>query len=767
MFRNFTYPGSDFHEMNLDWLLCMCQKFAGLRLEVQGDYLRLVNERDEVVSSVQVSYADHALKDIDGNMIQSYIISAGTSGDTVVFTKGDNSVTAITVPYANKAKYDIDGHEIEDYVLHTQIAGDKLRITKGDGTVAELTIPYAVRATDDEEGNDITTYATTLAVDGDNVVLRDRKGRLLNSITVAYAIKALQDVDGNAIKSTYASDLQTGTTTVILKSSDGTVLSTITVPYATEASHAVEADHADLADDATNAIETVAIVGDQIIFTTYGGTQTAVTCPYSVKSLKDNLGNEITKTYVANVGTNVNTGEIIFYDAEGNSIVSIVPQVEKAKKDTYNNLIADYIKQILVDVNSNYVTVVHGTGTTDSLIINYATKALNDLNDQAIHNTYISLIECIEDVDDGHYKLVCYDGDTPKAELFRFEVTAYSAQTDINGKDLTSYVADVDYNASKEIKVTDGAGNTLKTLANKVSNIADVNLTNLADGQMLAYDANDDEWKNVNGGGLKPYTGIPFEFGTYDTRDDSWDYSDFTQNPVWTDQDPSWFTFLEPFVEFVPRLEAPYDSYRAYRIADRTTVEVTPGSWVAGNMMGMFAWAITSGLNLKSKAYYGIPNAPDKLLLVTIELTAGALTSNTAQIVSAGGSAPAYTKLGAYNLSNSQYTDESSASILASVGATNEIVITATNTMIGDIAVLHATAVSVSVSVGGGAPQFIEDVPSVLLSEIVAGQHTNGTYIFDFLFEIPTTQRSRAEVQLVVDGSTQTVLNNSFNLIST
>ena len=763
MFRNFTYPGSDFHELNLDFLLDMCCRFAGLRLDVQGDNLRLVNERDEVVSSVQVSYAEKALKDIDGNNIQSYIISAGTSGDTIIFTKGDNSVTAITVPFANKAKYDVNSNEITDYVLHTQIAGDKLRITKGDGTIAELTIPYAIRCSDDNEGNDITTYATTLAVDGDTLVLRDRKGRLLNQVVCNYSTKALQDADGNVIKTNYGSALQTGTTTVKLLAKDGTLLSEITVPYATEASHATNADFATLAEDANNAIESVAVVGDNIVFTTYDGVSTTVTCPYSVKALKDANSNEITKTYVADVTNNINTGEITFYDAEGTAIVSITPQVEKAKKDTYNNLIADYIKQILVDVNSNYVTVVHGTGTSDSLIINYSTHALDDINDQAIHNTYITLLECIEDVDDGHYKIVAYDGDTPKAELFRFEVTAYSAQTDINGKDLTSYVADVDYNASKESEVTDGEGNTLKTLANKVANIADVNLTNLADGQMLAYDANDDEWKNVNGGGLQPYTGTPFEFGTYDTLDDSWNYADFTQDPLWTDQDPSWFTFLEPFVEFVPRLESPYDSYRAYRISDRTTVEYTPGSWVAGNMMGMFAWAITSGLNLKSKAYYGIPNAPDKLLLVTIELTAGALTTNTAQIVSAGGSAPAYTKLGAYNLSTSQYTDESGASILASVGATNEIIITATNTMIGDIAVLHATAVSVSVS-NGGTPQFIEDVPSVVLAEIVAGQHTD-TYIFDFIFELPTTQRSRAEVQLVVDGSTQTVLANSFNLI--
>lgn len=477
MFRNFTYPGSDFHELNLDFLLDMCCRFAGLRLDVQGDNLRLVNERDEVVSSVQVSYADKALKDIDGNMIQSYIISAGTSGDTIIFTKGDNSVTAITVPYANKAKYDVNSNEITDYVLHTQIAGDKLRITKGDGTIAELTIPYAVRATDDEEGNDITTYATTLAVDGNNVVLRDRKGRLLNSITVAYATKALQDADGNVIKTNYGSALQTGTTTVKLLAKDGSLLSEITVPYATEASHATNADFATLAEDANNAIETIAVVGDNIVFTTYDGVSTTVTCPYSVKALKDANSNEITKTYVADVTNNVNTGEITFYDAEGTAIVSITPQVEKAKKDTYNNLIADYIKQILVDVNSNYVTVIHGTGTTDTLIINYATKALNDLNDQAIHNTYISYIECIEDVDDGHYKLVCYDGDTPKAELFRFEVTAYSAQTDINGKPLTSYLADVAINGNNNPIFLDGEGTEVKGIVGTLP---------------VTYDANDE-----------------------------------------------------------------------------------------------------------------------------------------------------------------------------------------------------------------------------------------------------------------------------------
>lgn len=498
MFRNFTYPGTDFHEMNLDWLVDMCQKYVGLALNVSGDKLRLVNESGEVVSSVTVSYAEKATVDKNGRDISTYIFSVAGVGDTVVFTHGDGTNTAVTIPYADKAKYDINGHELEDYIYNVQIAGDKVRITHGDGTIVDLTIPYAVQASQDVDGKDLTTYAASLAVDGDNVVLRDAKGRLLNSITVAYATRALNDGAGDEIEASYGDKLQAGTTTVKLISKDGTELSEITVPYATEASHALNADHATVATDATNAIETVSVSGDNIVFTTYGGTAYSITAPYAVKAQKDDLGNTIKTSYVANVTNDAQTGELQFRDAMGNIIVSLLPAVDTAKNDTYGNLIADYIKSIVVSQNSDYVTVTHGTGDVDTLTIHYAETAWKDTNDNVIKNTYIKYMECVEDVQDGHYKIVCYNGDTPMAELFRFEVTAYSAQTDINGKDLTTYVADVDYNASKQIEVTDGAGNTLKTLANKLNNVADVNINNaLADGDFLAYDANADEWVNA------------------------------------------------------------------------------------------------------------------------------------------------------------------------------------------------------------------------------------------------------------------------------
>lgn len=489
MFHDFPY--TDYHEMNLDWLLCICKKSVGLHLAIQGDYLRLLNGNDEVISSVKISYADKALTDVDGNPIKTYILNAGISGDYIVFTKGNGETTTLAIPFANKAKYDIDNHEITDYVYNVQLAGDKVRVTKGDGTIAEITIPYAVRASEDNEGNDLTTYACTLAVDGNTLVLRDRKGRLLNQVTVAYAEKALNDVDGDAIKSTYGESLTTGTTTVKLLAKDGTLLSEITVPYATEASHAEEADHATLADDATNAIESVSIVGDQIVFTTYGGDEYAVTCPYAVKAQKDDLGNIIKNTYIANVSANNQTGEITFYDATGNELVTIIPTVNKATHDSYNNLIADYIKQIMVSSSSNYLTVVHGTGATDSIIIHYSETAWKDTNDNVIKNTYITSMECIEDVEDGHYKLVCYDGDTPKAELFRIELLAYAAQCDVNGRELTTYVGDVvvDEEDDRYIDVLDGEGNAKNVIAGSVTSTPTGSVSATASGTAVALSA--------------------------------------------------------------------------------------------------------------------------------------------------------------------------------------------------------------------------------------------------------------------------------------
>lgn len=452
MFHEFPY--TSFSEMNLDWLICACKKNEGLHLAIVGDTLRLLNANNEVISNVTISYAEKALTDVDGRPIKSYLISAGIAGDTLVFTSGDQVVTTITVPYAEKAKYDIYHNEITDYVLNVQPVGNKIRITKGDTTVSEFTVPFALAAQTDDLDNDIKTYACTLTVDGDSVQLRDRMGRVLSDITVPYASHA--NTAGTAALADNATHADAAS-------------------WADGADRALEADHAAVATDATNAVETVAINGDQVIFTTFGGVQTAITSPYAVKAQKDDIGNVIKTTYVAGVSANAGTGEISFLDALGNVITSIIPQVEVAKKDTYGNLIADYVKTIVVDTNSDYVTVTHGTGNTESILINFATHASKDIQNQSIHNTYLTWLTCEEDVDDGHYKIVMWNGDVPKAEVGRFEVTAYKAQCDINGKAITSYVGGVIVNENDDTKlnVLDGENNVQNVITGQVTVTAD------------------------------------------------------------------------------------------------------------------------------------------------------------------------------------------------------------------------------------------------------------------------------------------------------
>lgn len=469
MFHQFPY--TDFHELNLDYLFRCCGKGLGLKLDVQGDYLRLIGKDNAVVSQVKVHYADTALTDVDGNPIKSYILTAGTSGDYIIFTHGDGQVTSLTVPFANKAKYDIDNHEIEDYVYNVQIAGDKVRITKGDGTIVDLTIPFATKAATDINDKDLTTYAASLSVEGTQLVLRDSMGRELDRLTVSYATKALNDNDGDDIRATYGVTLATGTTTILLRNKNGDDLSEITVPFATHATTADSADFATVAEDANNAIESVIIVGDQMIFTTFDGAQFTVTCPYAVKSNKDDLGNIIKNTYVADVQQDTQTGEISFLDALGNEICSLVPTSRKATYDSYENLIADYVKTIVADNQSDYVTVTHGTGATDSIKINYSEHAYMDTNDQVIKNYYITWLTCVEDVDDGHYKIVMWNGDIPRAEIGRFEVWAYKAQVDVNERPLTSYVGDVlvDEDDDTKIDVLDGEASPKNVITGQVT----------------------------------------------------------------------------------------------------------------------------------------------------------------------------------------------------------------------------------------------------------------------------------------------------------
>lgn len=481
----YDWNHTDYHELPLDYIMKLCRESMGLKLKVVGNELALANDLDEIISKVTVSYATTALEDTNGRPLRAYLLSVGTSDNTLVFTDGQNGQTILTVPFATKAEKDVNGNAILGYMKNLSVVGDKLRVTLGDGTTTDITVPYAIKASTDENDKDISTYGCELVVDGKYIILKDSLSReisritlnyansleagtttikligvdnsILAEITVPYATAARNDDAGHEIKSSYGHSLKANSQTIELDDYAGTKLSEITVPFAT------------VATNATNAIQNVTVVGDQIIFTTYGGQTFAITSPYSVKATKDDLNNTIKTTYVASVQNDVNTGKITFYDATGSVLTEIIPTINKATNDSYNNLIADYIKQIVASPNSNYISVTHGTGTTDSITVNYSNTAWKDTNGNVIKNTYVKRLACLEDVDDGHYKLVAYNGDTPEAELFRIDILAYSAQTDINGRALTSYVGEVSVNASDNIDVKDGEGNVVNTISGKVT----------------------------------------------------------------------------------------------------------------------------------------------------------------------------------------------------------------------------------------------------------------------------------------------------------
>ena len=523
------YPYTDFHELNLDYILDLCRRTMGLHLETSGDFLKLVNQAGEDISKLKVTYADKALTDMDGHDIRAFILDAGVDGRRLVFDRGNGEYVSITVPYATSAEQDVNGVAITDYVKGVSVSGDNVLITFGNGTTTAITVPFAVKASTDTNGKSLTTYVAELSTGNDKLIVRDGDGVTLTELTIPYAVKARNDYDGDDIRTTYGTDLTVGQTTVILRDKETNVLSEITVPYAVSAqtdnngapfrssygsglttnSNKVQltapngsvlsditVPFATVATDATNAIESVAVSGDNIVFTTYGGQSFSITCPYSVKALKDDLNNTLSHTYIANAVNDPLTGKITFYAQDGSVIAEMTPTVDRATHDNLGNDIVDYIKSIVTDPNSNYVTVTHGDGTADSLTINYATKAWKDTYGNVIGNVYIRSLSIITDSNTGKKVLVAYNGEL--SELFRIDLDAESAVTDINGKDITDYVTDVTLNGT-DLDVEHGDG-TVDTIAlpipEELNDLSDVSITTPVNGQAVVYDSVNDEWVN-------------------------------------------------------------------------------------------------------------------------------------------------------------------------------------------------------------------------------------------------------------------------------
>lgn len=340
--------------------------------------------------------------------------------------------------------------------LHLEASGNQILLKSLDGTtISSITPHYAETAghADTATSANSATFATSAST-ASSATTASTAGHALTADSATTA--------GTATTATSATTAGTATEAVHATSAD-TALTANTATTANTASYAETTGHVEHAD---KAIETITISGNTVVFKTYDGTEYTITMPYAVKALKDSLGNDIKSTYVANVVED--SGVIKFKDAEGNDITSLTPTSVSATNDSYNNLIADFIKTITVSSNSNYVTITHGTGDTDTILINYSERAYKDTNDNVIKNTYIKSLAMVEDDNTGHYNLVAYNGDNPTAEIFRLELIAYRAQI----ADEATHASSADYATNAGHATT---ADTATTSTGSVSGISSPN----------------------------------------------------------------------------------------------------------------------------------------------------------------------------------------------------------------------------------------------------------------------------------------------------
>ena len=300
--------------------------------------------------------------------------------------------------------------------LHLELSGNQLLLKTLDGTtVSAVTVAYATEAGHAQTATNATnaTYATTA----------NTATNATNATNASHALTAdSATTAGSATTAASATTAGTATEAVHATSAD-------TATNATNASHASEADYATTTgnvEKAGNGVKTLLGSSGSIDIQLENGDLLSAPILKSEKAVKDNLGNTINIHYVSSVVED--NGTLLFKNASGSTIASITVSSQTATEDSYGNTIADFIKAITAPSDSNYVTVTHGTGTAETLTVNYSNKAWKDTNGNVIKNFYIGSLEIVQDDDTGHYCLVCYNGDTPKAELFRVEINAYSAQ---------------------------------------------------------------------------------------------------------------------------------------------------------------------------------------------------------------------------------------------------------------------------------------------------------------------------------------------------
>lgn len=327
--------------------------------------------------------------------------------------------------------------------LHLEISGNNLLMKSADGTVVScVDVSHATQA-------DLAALATR-ATTADAAT---------TALTANYATSAgsaaTADSATNAAHAATADTALTATTATSAATAENATYAA-TAGSASQATTATTATYAETTgnvEHAANAFENVAANGLKTRFTRGNGTTVDIEIPFATKADKDAQNNTISASYVANVVDD--NGTLKFLNMLGQVLVSITPSSTSAETDSFGNTIANYIKEISVSDNDNYVTINHGDGTSDSILIPYSIAAWKDTNGNIIKNSYVKRLAVEIDPNDGKRKLVAYNGDNPEAEIFRIELNCYSSQ--VSDYASRAAVADLAIKANKATRATTAA----------------------------------------------------------------------------------------------------------------------------------------------------------------------------------------------------------------------------------------------------------------------------------------------------------------------
>ena len=315
----YQYPYTDFHEINLDYILKLCRETLGLHLEVVDNKLQLKNELGEIISNVTISYATEAgHADSADSATTARNAQHATTADSA--TTAASATTATTADIATTAAHASTADSATE-ATHAATADQATRATLATSATEAThagTADYATSAgsaTTAQSATSATTAATATeaahATSADNATLATR------------ATNAVNDENGNRLISNYISRVvadHTGILTFYAK--DGSVLATIT-PVAQSATEDSEGNVISTA--VYNVIQNSQ--SDYLIVEHGDGTSETITINYADKAWKDTANNIIKNVYFKRVEIvyDSQTSEpwLVFYNGEGSEVARV------------------------------------------------------------------------------------------------------------------------------------------------------------------------------------------------------------------------------------------------------------------------------------------------------------------------------------------------------------------------------------------------------------------------------------------------------------